>query len=74
MALIAEEVVEEWLNQRGYFTIRGIKLGCDDMDILAVRIKDGEPDLRHYEVQASVKPIGPTHGRSRREGKAMRRA
>jgi len=62
MALIAEEVVEEWLNQRGYFTIRGIKLGVDKMDILAVRLKDGEPDLRHCEVQASVNPISYISG------------
>ena len=27
MALLAEEVVEEWLNRQGYFTIRGIRLG-----------------------------------------------
>ena len=27
MALLAEEIVEEWLNHRGYFTIRGVKSG-----------------------------------------------
>lgn len=26
MALLAEEIVEEWLNRQGYFTIRGIKM------------------------------------------------
>ena len=24
MSLLTEEVVEEWLNRQGYFTIRGI--------------------------------------------------
>jgi len=57
MALIAEEVVEEWLNQQGYFTIRGIKLGVQEMDILAVRFDGGNFELRHYEVQASVNPV-----------------
>ena len=57
MALIAEEVVEEWLNQAGYFTIRGIKLGVSEMDILAIKRVGNEWDLRHYEVQASVNPV-----------------
>ena len=33
MVLIAEEVVEEWLNQQGFFTIQGIRLGVKEMDI-----------------------------------------
>jgi hypothetical protein len=37
MSLLAEVVVEEWLNRRGYFTIRGVKLGNDEIDILAIR-------------------------------------
>lgn len=56
MALIAEEVVEEWLNRQGYFTIWGIRIGSDEMDLLALRFKDGEADLRHYEVQVSMRP------------------
>lgn len=27
MALLAEQLVEEWLNRQGYFTIRCIKIG-----------------------------------------------
>ena len=57
MALIAEEVVEEWLNQQGFFTIRGIKVGNEEMDILAAKFEGGKLDLRHYEVQASVRPV-----------------
>jgi hypothetical protein len=37
MALLAEEIVEEWLNRDGWFTIRGIKIGVDEIDILAIR-------------------------------------
>ena len=33
MALLAEELVEEWLNRHGYFTIRGVKLGVHEMDL-----------------------------------------
>jgi len=57
MALLAEEVVEEWLNQQGFFTIRGIKIGVQEMDILAIRQNAESVDLRHYEVHASVNPI-----------------
>jgi hypothetical protein len=58
MALLAEEVVEEWLNRNGYFTIRGIKLGVDEIDILAIRpTPDGQHECRHVEVQVSINPV-----------------
>jgi len=58
MALLAEEIVEEWLNRQGYFTIRGVKLGVHEMDILAIKLNDdGTHDCRHIEVQASLNPI-----------------
>jgi len=37
MPRLGEEIVEEWLNRQGHFTIRGIKLGVDEIDILAIR-------------------------------------
>ena len=58
MALLAEELVEEWLNRKGYFTIRGAKLGVHEIDLLAVRWVGKAPECRHIEVQASVRPIG----------------
>lgn len=59
MSLLAEVVVEEWLNRQGYFTIRGAKLGNDEIDILALRVlSNGEIERRHIEVQVSIKPIG----------------
>ncbi len=58
MALLGEAIVEEWLNRSGYFTIRGIKLGIHEMDILAVRLKNGHPtELRHIECQISFKAV-----------------
>jgi hypothetical protein len=58
MSLLAEEVVEEWLNRKGYFTIRGIRLGVDEIDLLAIKLaEDGTVERRHLEVQASVRPV-----------------
>lgn len=58
MAIFAETLVEEWLNRRGCFTVRGAKGGLLEMDLLAVRYrKDGPPEAIHYEVQASTDPI-----------------
>jgi len=57
MALLAEEIVEEWLNRQGYFTIRGVKLGVHEIDLLALRIDEHGVECRHIEVQASVNPV-----------------
>jgi hypothetical protein len=57
MALLAEELVEEWLNRHGYFTIRGIKLGVHEIDLLAIRPDGKKLECRQLEVQASVRPI-----------------
>jgi hypothetical protein len=57
MALLAEELVEEWLNRMGYFTIRGLKLGVHEIDLLAVRHDRARLECRHVEVQASVRPV-----------------
>lgn len=59
MALLAEELVEEWLNRKGYFTIRGVKVGVDEIDILAVKFDEsGSVYCRHIEIQASMRPMG----------------
>ena len=57
MALLAEELVEEWLNRQGFFSIRGIRLGVHEIDILAVKLIDDDVICRHIEVQASVRPV-----------------
>ena len=56
MALVAETLVEEWLNRKGYFTIRGIKTGQGEIDLLAVSFR--EPDALHVEVTVFADPIG----------------
>ena len=57
MALLAEELVEEWLNRKGYFTIRGVKLGVHEIDLLAIRPGANRVECRHLEVQASMRPV-----------------
>jgi hypothetical protein len=57
MALIAEVLVEEWLNRQGYFTIRGLKIGNDELDLLAIRPTNNNIEAIHIEVTASIRPI-----------------
>ena len=59
MALLAEQLVDEWLNRQGFFTVRGIKEGVDEIDLLGVRPANdgsGNLDAWHVEVQVSFKP------------------
>lgn len=59
MAILAESLVEEWLNRDRFFTIRGAKHGVSEMDILAIRREtDGKVIGVHFEVQVSFRPIG----------------
>src|SRR5690606_11219233 len=49
---------EEWLRRDGYFTIRGIKLGVHEVDLLAVKYRPELPPIcRHIEVQCSMRPV-----------------
>ena len=75
MALLAEEIVEEWLNRQGYFTIRGIKMGVQEIDLLAVKWQiDGKAECRHVEVQASMRPVSYISRVLKEEQKAGRAA
>jgi hypothetical protein len=59
VALLGESLVEEWLNREGCFTIRGVKHGVDEMDLLAIKLQDGGRVIGwHVEVQISFRPIG----------------
>lgn len=58
MALLAESLVDEWLNRKGFFTVRGIKHGVGEIDLLGVRPSQGSLEAWHVEVQASFRPIG----------------
>ncbi len=57
MPLLAEEIVEEWLNRQGFFTIRGIKLGNDEIDLIALKKAPSGYECRHIEVAVSINPI-----------------
>src|SRR3954452_25491878 len=77
MALLAENLVEEWLNRHGYFTIRGVKHGLGEMDLLAVRPQSDGVVGWHVEVTSSFLPIGyiarePT-GNTGRRGSYVRK-
>lgn len=58
MALLDEQLVEEWLNRQQFFTMRGIKCGVDEIDLLAVRYSATKNEYWHVEVQISYRPIG----------------
>lgn len=58
MALLAESLVDEWLNRQGFFTVRGIKHGVGEIDLLGVRAREGVLEAWHVEVQASFRPVG----------------
>ena len=58
MALLAESLVDEWLNRQVFFNIRGIKHGVGEIDFLGVRPIGAGLEGWHVEVQASFSPIG----------------
>lgn len=57
MALVAEELVQEWLNRLGFFTIRGVKVGVYEMDLLAIRPRGDRWECWHYEVVGALRPM-----------------
>jgi hypothetical protein len=58
MAFLAETLVDEWLNRQGYFTVRGLKDGVSEIDLLGVRRGTSGLEACHAEVQASFRPVG----------------
>ena len=57
MALLAENLVEEWMNRQGFFTIRGIRDGVAEIDLLGVRTKNGSTEAWHVESQVCFNPV-----------------
>jgi hypothetical protein len=57
MALLAEQLVNEWLNRQGFFTLQRIKRGVDEIDLLGIRMKSDELEGWHVEVQISFRPV-----------------
>ena len=58
MALLDEEIVEYWLNNNGFFCMRGVKTGLGEIDFLASRPNKTGLDCWHVEVTVSFRPIG----------------
>jgi hypothetical protein len=58
MALLDEQLVEEWLNRQNFFTMRGVKCGVDEIDLLAIRPVHEGFECWHVEVQISYRPVG----------------
>ncbi len=58
MALLDEQIVEEWLNSNNFFTIRGVKYGNNnEIDLLACRNQPNQSEYWHVEVQISYSPV-----------------
>jgi hypothetical protein len=57
MALLAEQLVDEWLNRNGFFTLRGIKKGVEEIDLLGIRERQSRIEGWHVEVQVSFRPV-----------------
>ena len=65
MTDIFEEIVSHWLFSQGYFVINNLKVGVNEIDILAVKIEKGMVVKKlHIEVQCSSNPIGYIGGNS----------
>lgn len=58
MALLAEAIVEEWMNRQSFFTRRGVKSGNSEIDLLGVKIMPDAVEAWHVEVQVSFRPVG----------------
>lgn len=57
MSLLAEQLVDEWMNRQGFFTIRGVRDGVSEIDLLGVRETDGHIEAWHIESQVSFRPV-----------------
>ncbi len=65
MALLAEQIVQEWLTRQGYFTMRGLKIGVHEIDLLAAKhVGEGKWHHQHVEVQVSSRPVGYISGKT----------
>ncbi len=58
MADLFEDIITGWLTSKGYFVIQGLKAGRKELDILAVKVRNGKiEDGVHVEVQCSSDPM-----------------
>ena len=65
MSDLIADVVGEWLCLKGYFIIRGLKVGLNEIDVLAIKPRDGRiAEAAHYEISISTTPISYLGARS----------
>lgn len=58
MADLFEDIITGWLASQGYFAVQGLKSGRKELDILAVKVRNGKIENRiHVEVQCSSDPM-----------------
>jgi len=59
MVDIFEEVISNWLFSKGYFVINNLKVGANEIDLLAVKVAKGIITQKiHIEVHCATDPIG----------------
>jgi hypothetical protein len=58
--ILAEDIVQEWLIQKRYFTVKNLKSKSNkELDLLGVKFeKNGKITLIHVEVSVNYNPIG----------------
>jgi len=49
-----KEVVNFWLNRKGYFTVNNLKSGNKDIGILALKFDKGNVQAMHVEISCSI--------------------
>lgn len=52
----SEEIVTSWLHERGFFVRNNLKVGQNEIDILAVN--PAKEDKMHCEISVQVSPVG----------------
>jgi len=54
-----KEIVNWWLNKKGFFTINSIKVAKNkEIDILAIKLKDGKAEkIVHFETYCSISSV-----------------
>lgn len=61
MAKIAESILIEYLNRKGFAVAQSVKRGVNEWDVFALNCLNGI-EARHYEVQVSFDPVSSISG------------
>lgn len=55
----AEEIINLWLQRKGFFVMNGVKVGYRGKEVDFLTIRPSDESKVHVEVHASVFPLGP---------------